>query len=165
MATRRLSSQRRRGLARRVSSSSRFERVPLAIRGSDVGQGLELLQDVKHIAVTRRIGPGSPLPRAQASTRVGNGVLGNQPLFPQIEQVNGPGVAVTVCFRSLKTAVGRADIDADEHELRSLKYLVMQTDPDGREIDVVVDGPSPLYGPLMKLWTVPRSRICPVCHA
>jgi hypothetical protein len=65
--------------------------------------------------------------------------------------VNGPGVAVTVCFGSQKIAVGRADIDADEHGLRSLKYLVMQTDPDGREIDVVVDGPSPLCGPLMNV--------------
>src|SRR5260370_39729650 len=35
--------------------------------GSDVGPGLELLQDVKHIAVTRRIGPGNPLPPPQGS--------------------------------------------------------------------------------------------------
>ena len=129
-----LQAWRQGGYPRKVGEDwpDAFRACSTGVTGSDIGQGLELLQDVKHIAVTRRI---------------------------------GPGVAVTACFRSLKTAVGRADIDADEHGLRSLKYLVMQTDPDGREIDVVVDGPRPLYGPLMKLWTVPRSRICPVCHA
>jgi hypothetical protein len=46
-----------------------------------VGEPLALVLDVKHIAMAGRVTPGGLLPGAQALGRIGNGVVGREPLL------------------------------------------------------------------------------------
>ncbi|MFL9937401.1 hypothetical protein P0D88_52945 [Paraburkholderia sp. RL18-103-BIB-C] len=66
--------------------------------GPQIHQRPALLQDMKHIAVTRRIGPGRFLAGTQPGAGVGNRVIGSQSLRLQIQQMDGPGIAIALSF-------------------------------------------------------------------
>jgi hypothetical protein len=74
---------------------------------------------VEHIAVTRGIGPGELLAGAQARAGVGNRVIGIQSPRLQVQQMNGPGVAIAVVFGRQQITVGGGRIDAGENRLRT----------------------------------------------
>ncbi|MGF6971648.1 hypothetical protein QFZ94_000075 [Paraburkholderia sp. JPY465] len=90
-----------------------------------------MLDDVEYVAVTRRIGPGHFLPGTQTGSRIGDRVLRIEALCLQVQQMDGPGVAVAMGFGGEQIAIGRGDIDTGEHGLGTLKEFVVQTDPDG----------------------------------
>ncbi len=58
---------------------------PLGEARQRVGEAFVLTRDVKHIAMARRVAPGSPLPSAQALPGVGNRAVRLQPLPGGIE--------------------------------------------------------------------------------
>ena len=60
-----------------------------------VGEAFALVLDVKHVAVARRVAPGRPLPGAQALPRVGDRIVGIEPLRGGIQQVHAPRVGVS----------------------------------------------------------------------
>src|ERR1700679_3597020 len=110
---------------------TRFEL--LALRARTAGEPMPerrqcfaLLKDVEDVAVTRRIGPGHFLPGTQTGSRIGNRVLGIKSLCLQVQQMDGPGIAVAMRFGSEQIAIGRDNIDAGEYGLRSLKEFVVQ---------------------------------------
>lgn len=67
--------------------------------------------------MTRGIGPCELLPRAQTRARVGNRVVWIQSLLLQIQQMDGPGVAIAVIFGRQQIAVGGGRIDTGENRL------------------------------------------------
>jgi hypothetical protein len=83
---------------------------------------------MKHIAVTRRIGPGGFLAGTQPGAGVSNRVIGSQSLRLQIQQMDGPGIAIALSFGGEQVAVGRSDVDAGKHRLRALEKFVVQAD-------------------------------------
>jgi len=89
--------------------------------------------------MTRSSGPGECLARAQTRAGVGNRVIGIQPPHLQVEQMDRPGVAVAVVFGGRQIAVRGGGIDTGEHGLRALKNLVVQSYPNRRQINAVVD--------------------------
>ena len=90
--------------------------------------------------MTRGIGPCELLARAQTRAGVGNRVIGLQSLRLKIQQMDGPGVAVAMVFGGQQIAVRGGGIDTREHGLRALKNLVVQSHPNRRQINAVVDG-------------------------
>ena len=132
--------------ARRVDPDDASQRV---------GHAFDLVLDVKHIAVARRIRPSLLLSCAQPTARVGNGELGIQPLRAGLQQMHAPSVGVTMLDRFKKIAVRRGRIDTGEHRLAALEDLVMQAHFNRRQIDDAVDDARQLGG-------TPRAR-CARC--
>jgi hypothetical protein len=107
--------------------------------------------DVEYVAMTRGIGPCEFLARAQTRAGVGNRVIGIQPPCLQVEQMDRPGVAVAMVFGGRQIAVRGGGIDTREHGLRALKNLVVQSHPNRRQIDAVVDGDGLQCGALVNI--------------
>ena len=91
-----------------------------------IGHRLALLANVEHVTVTGLVAPGSDLARAQPRARVGHRVVGIEPLLGGVQQVHAPGVGVALLDALQQRAVGRGGIDAGEHRLVALEYLVVQ---------------------------------------
>ncbi len=105
-----------------------------------VGQARTLAQNVKHIAVARRlIAPGRPLSGAQALPGIGDRVVRLQPACTGVEQMHTPGIGVAMLFRNQKVAVSGRGINAGQNRCRALEDLVVQADANTRQILPVVD--------------------------
>ena len=104
-----------------------------------VGEPLALVLDMKHIAVAGRVAPGGLLPGAQALRRIGNGVVGREPLLCRVQQVHAAGVGITPFLGSQQVTIGRVCTYASEHRVRGLGELIVQTHANARPILLAVD--------------------------
>ncbi len=104
-----------------------------------VGEALAPALDVEHVAMARRGAPGGLLPGAQALPRIGDRVVGPQPLLGGVEQVHAPSVGVTMLLRRQEIAVCRLGIDAGQHGRGTLEDLIVQAHPNAGQVLVVVD--------------------------
>ncbi len=86
-----------------------------------------------------RVTPGGPLSGTQALPGIGNGVVGPQCLRSSVEPVHAPSVCVATVFHGQKIAVGRCRIDAGQYRCRTLEDLIMQADPNARQVLALVD--------------------------
>ena len=66
-----------------------------------IGEGFALVDDVKDIAMTRRIAPGGLLPGAQALPGIGDRIIGVQSLLGGVEQMQ-PQVSASRCSSAAK---------------------------------------------------------------
>jgi hypothetical protein len=64
--------------------------------------------------------------------------------------MDDPGVGVAMVFGGQQIAIGRG-VDADEHGLRALKKLIVQSHPDRRQLNAVVDDDGVLRRPLVDI--------------
>ena len=71
---------------------------------------------------------GRPLPGTQALSRIGDRIIGPQPLHGGVEQMHAPGVGVTVLLRRQQVAVGRHRIDPGQHGRGALENIIVQAD-------------------------------------
>ena len=112
-----------------------------------VGHGLAPLADVEDVAVAGLVAPSGGLARAQSGARIGDGVVRIESLGRSVEQVQAPGIGVTVFDALQPIAVGRGRVDASEHGSSALEDLVVQADPHGRQILRPVEGGCPVLSP------------------
>jgi hypothetical protein len=77
--------------------------------------------------------------------------MGIQSARLQLEQMDRPGVAVTMVNGCQQIAIGRGGVDAGEHGLRALKKLIVQSHTDRRQLNSVVDGDGALRRPLVDI--------------
>jgi hypothetical protein len=117
----------------------------------DADEGFELLMDAEHIAMTRGIRSGELLAGAQTRACVGNRVIGLQSARLKVQQMDGPGVAIAMRFGGQQIAIGGGGVDAGEHGLRALKKLIVQSHPNGRQVNAVVDDAGALRRPLVDI--------------
>ena len=61
-----------------------------------------LADDVKDIAMARRVAPGDLLPRAQAMPGIGDRIIGVQSLLGGVEQMHAPQVSASRCSSAAK---------------------------------------------------------------
>ena len=94
-----------------------------------VGQALELVLGMEHIAMARGAGQGNLLAKPRALARIGNRVVGVQSLRLGVQQMHTPGVAVAVRFTRQHVAIRRRGGHAGQHRFRALEDLVVQADP------------------------------------
>ena len=113
--------------------------VALSEASQRVGQALERVLDMEHIAMARRTGQGNLLAQTRALPRVGSRVVGAQSLRLGVQQMHPPGVAVAVRFTRQHVAIRRRSVHAGQYRLRALEDLVVQADPHGRQLDAGVD--------------------------
>src|SRR5450830_213678 len=104
-----------------------------------VGQTLELMQDVKHIAMARLALPDNGLHGAQSCPLVSYRIVGIEALVTGVQQMDGPGVGVAVTLGGEQIAVGRVGIDTGQDGLVALEDFVMQSHTNRREILRAVD--------------------------
>ncbi|OXJ06570.1 hypothetical protein [Burkholderia sp. AU6039] len=126
-----------------------------------VGERLALALDMEHIAVAGCLTPGSPLPGAQALARIGNRVLGCEPLLLGIEQAHAPRVTIAVVLGGQQVTVGRIRIDAGQHRAITVEDLVMQAHANAREVLLPVDRPGLLRDSVQHLSTLPTPTVTP----
>src|SRR5208282_1597194 len=88
-----------------------------------VGEAFALADDVKDIAMARRVAPGGLLPGAQALPGIGDRVVGLQPLPGGVEQMYAPGVGVAVLLRDQEITVGRFGADAGQNRLSAVEKV------------------------------------------
>lgn len=105
----------------------------------DVGQTLELMQDVKHIAMARLALPDNGLPGAQSCPLVSYRIVGIEALVTGVQQMDGLGVGVAVTLGGEQIAVGGVGIDTGQDGLVALEDFVMQSHTNRRDILRAVD--------------------------
>ena len=85
-----------------------------------------MADDVKDIAVARRVAPSGLLPGTQTLPGIGDRMIGLQPLLSDVEQVHTLGVSVTMILRGQQIAVRRCGTDASQNRLSAVEKFIVQ---------------------------------------
>jgi hypothetical protein len=111
-----------------------------------VGEAFAPADDVKDIAMARRVAPSGLLPGAQTLPGIGDGIIGFQPLLSDVEQMHTPGVGVAVVLRGQKIAIGRFGADTGQNRFSAMEKFIVQPRANAREVLRAVDHAGLLRG-------------------
>src|SRR5207245_1377941 len=102
-------------------------------------QRREFVQRMEDITTAGAPGQGLLMAGAEPRAEIGDGGLGGETPFDQLEEAYPPGVGVAMLFLAQQVAVGGLDVDADEDGASGLEDLVIGADADAGQVLAKVD--------------------------